>query len=140
MRVEREQAAEEAVGRWGFRLTVAALIASAWVADLATQLLGYYVYLLTDPKVQSAWGSLMLLAAGGPFLLDAVAEWRRRRFGAASVTVTLATFLYGYSLYNTYLDPHRGDKPIHVYYWLMALVLVLADLAGLLKAAGGSNS
>jgi len=55
------------------------------------------------------------------------------------VTMAAATLLYGYSLYNTYLDPHRGQKEIHVYYWLMALLIVLSCLAGLLNAARSSE-
>ena len=136
MSLERaDEEAPEAVGRWGFRLTVATLIASVWVADLVAQVMGYYVYLLTDPKVQSVWASLLLVAVGGPILAEAVAEWRRRSVGARSVTIAAAIVPYVSSLYNTYVDPNREQKVIHLYYWVTALVIVLACLGGLLQAA-----
>jgi P-type Cu+ transporter len=134
--IDRERREREReIARQFTLFLVAALLSLPMLSNMLLEFLGYHVFLLADPKGQFILGTLVQFGPGLQFYRG---SYKSLRSGGANMDVLVAlgtSAAYGYSVYNTFFNPHAGHAGmIDVYFEAAAILITLIILGKLLEA------
>lgn len=130
---DRKPEPDQEAGEVVFSLALGILFTMPLLANTVTELFGFHVFFLADPKIQFVWGSTVQAGAGWPFYRGA---YRHARSGSIPGDLAVAagtTAAYGYSVYRTFSRPPVSGLAVPVLYEATAVFLTLM-LAGRLRA------
>jgi cation transport ATPase len=80
------------------RLVIGGIVTLPLLADVVTDLLGFEVFYLADPKLQVVWGSLAQVLGGVPLYQEAWLQLRRGTYGRPFWFALAATLVYAAGL------------------------------------------
>jgi cation transport ATPase len=118
------------MGRHGFQAAIAALFALPLLADTVAVRLGYVIFFLADPKIQSLWGTIVL--ATGIWSLAGMERPFPGLRWATAVAAVLAVSLYGLNIVRTFQPV--GPAGLPVYYGVQSGLMFLVTLGRLIEA------
>lgn len=76
------------------RLVTGGILTLPLLADVVADLLGFEVFYLADPKLQTVWGSLVQVLGGFPLYSEAWLQVRRGTYGRFFWYALAATLVY----------------------------------------------